>query len=242
MNNTFLNPFYLLEKWQSDGLDYIIANKPTAPNDKTSDYANVITEFLKDLMYSNTLFATNDKLTISGIITGVLNFISSNSWCKDCCNNTFQSPEELIEKISTLAGFTPISRVYSDQILKMPCTPTTLNLEDYIPVLSQLESTILTDTKLSQIEQLQILSTIAISKSALNYWLLQDASGGPWKTYMTPIPVTNQIRSFWLMNILGSIICSKITKGNLSGDYNPILGSTNLAGSLTAVTMYCFFK
>jgi hypothetical protein len=227
--NIKLNPFYLSGIWTTDGLDYVIANDPA--NSNIEDYATVINEYMISIMYNAAYVSVADQTNIARAIAGVVNYLSEDSWCKDCCDNTFKSYKQLKEKIESLGTFSPLQLQYINQIIGMPCNYSITPIGEFKSMLSQLETTVLVDNQLQEYEKQPILLLISISKHTLDYWINQAGSGS-WNTYMTPPPATDYIRPFWLMSILGGIVgCTMFKIG--SPEYDLSLSLGGVCGAIT---------
>jgi hypothetical protein len=103
--NIKTNPFYFASKWNEDCLDSVIATIPITPN--TVDVGLAISDFVSSKMYNIGNIAEVDKIQIYDIYCTTINYLTADSWCKDCCDNTFDSFKLIMTKIEGM-GFNPL--------------------------------------------------------------------------------------------------------------------------------------
>jgi hypothetical protein len=239
--NIKTNPFYLTNEFAIDGWDYIITNNPGGTDVKK--FIDVIIEYMNSILYNASMISKIDNMKVAEISVGVINTLTTDSWCKDCCDNTFNSYKNLKEKIELLGIYTPAQLTYINQIIAMPCNYNISNLNDFESILSQLETSILIDQQLSPMDKAPVLMVLQLSLAARYYWYNQAITSGLWVTpFMTPPPAIDYVRPLWLMSILGSIVSSRMVQTSLITDYNSSLAIQGVIGALTASTSYAVFK
>jgi hypothetical protein len=238
--NIKVNPFTVAGTWNNAGLDSVIAALPGTPTPE--DVVNKVAAYLSTKMYNASIYADIDIVSIQESVANLMNFISVNSWCNDCCDNTFESFSRLKVGIEQQGFYTLNQLAYINQFLAIPCNTKITAVSNLYPILSQLETNILLEVELSKEEKIPLLVLSAIAYKSLEYWEAQSI-GGPatWNPYMIPIPATNWIRPFWLYNMLGTIISMgmDIKDGGNSGS---ILTISGVSGGMTGAASYAIFK
>lgn len=205
-NNIKVNPFYPLEGLAVSGLNDIIGNIPVpSPGvPKVEVLAELITQYCTTVFFNAANVATIDQAQIYGLVTEILNNLSSDSWCADCCDNTFNSYKQMQAKIEAMGIFTEMEMTYINQIIGMPCNPQVLIDADEIErSLNTIQTSLLVENNISSMNKVSVLMLISASKSMSRYWI--NNVGGAWITYTNPTPV-DLIRPLWLASLLGSIV------------------------------------
>jgi hypothetical protein len=237
-SNIKFNPFDLVGTWNDAGLDYVIANAPSSPT--ILQLAEVIADFAVTKFYNASLSADLDKMLPIGLIADTINFMSANSWCADCCDNTFKSFDKIKAMINSVSGYEPIQTTYINQLLSMPCNPA-INVTDFSSAISQLETSVIIDNVMSIPQKNQLLEVIAISKYSLKYWIARTSGVTPWAPYLTPLPPADYIRPFWLAGLIGSIITTGGAINETPLNYTN-MSVYSLTGSLAGSSFYAIFK
>lgn len=193
-------------------------------------------------MYNASIYADIDLVSIQESVANLMNFISVNSWCNDCCDNTFESFSKLKAGIEQQGFYTLNQLAYINQYLAIPCNTKITLVSNLYPILSQLETNILLDIELSKEEKIPLLVLAAIAYKSLEYWEAQSI-GGPatWNPYMIPPPAISWIRPFWLYNMLGAIISMgmEIKEGTVIGS---IILVNGVSGGMAGSSSYAIFK
>lgn len=238
--NIKVNPFAVAGTWNNAGLDSVIAALPGTPSPE--DLVDKVAAYLSTKMYNASIYADIDIVSIQESVANLMNFISVNSWCNDCCDNTFESFSRLKVGIEQQGFYTLNQLVYINQFLAIPCNTKITAVSNLYPILSQLETNILLDIELSKEEKIPLLVLSAISYKGLEYWEAQSI-GGPatWNPYMIPIPATNWIRPFWLYNMLGAII-SMGMENIREGNFQENITLNGVLGGITGSSSFAIFK
>lgn len=238
--NIKVNPFAVAGTWNNAGLDSVILALPGSPSPE--DVVDKIANHISTKMYNASIYADIDIVSIQESIANLMNFISVNSWCNDCCDNTFESFSRLKLGIEQQGYYTANQLAYINQFLAIPCNTKITAVSNLYPILSQLETNILLDIELSKEEKIPLLVLASISTKSLEYWEAQSI-GGPatWNPYMIPPPAVNWIRPIWLYNMLGAIISMgmEIMEGGSVGGNLVISG---VSGGMAGAASYAVFK
>ena len=238
--NIKVNPFSQIGVWNGQGLDAVISVLPVTPSIEEVVKAN--SDYVASKMYNAAMFADIDGISIQENMSAVINFMTSNSWCQDCCDTTFDSFKKLKAGINTMSDFSTAQQSYINQFLSIPCNPQISLLSHISPILMQLQTSIIIDTSLADHEKnpLMVLSAIAIE--SILYWENQSTLGpATWNQYMVPAPASDWIRPFWLYNMLGSVIGMHFGMME-GGNTGTNLGITGLSGGMASVASYAIFK
>lgn len=236
-SNIKLNAFNLAGNWNNLGLTAVRAGVPVSPS--MQDIADEIVSYAMTVLYNAAMVSEADKIRSMEVVASTVNYLTADSWCVDCCDNTFSSYKVLKSKISTM-GYSPTQLTYINQIIGMPCNVAIIAASDFKVILKQLETSVLIDTTLPEWEKGPVLTILAIASYSLDYWIDQ-ADHGPWFDEMIPAPETAWIRPFWLSNILGAIVGTRIgiTMAESQTEDLVILG---MIGGITGAASYAFFK
>jgi hypothetical protein len=237
--NIKVNPFAQVGEWNSQDLDAMISVLPGLPT--IQDVLKAASDYVSSKMYNAAIYAAVDSISIQENMASVINYMTSNSWCQDCCDTTFDSLKKLKGGIDAMGGYTTAQKSYINQYLSVPCNPQ-LGLSDLVPILRQLQTSILIDMSISETEKSPLLVLSAISQQAIGYWDAQSV-GGPatWNPYMTPLSPSDWVRPFWLYNMLGAIIGMHFGMQN-GGSTGTNLSITGLSGGMVGVAGYAIFK
>ncbi len=242
--NIKLNPFDLVGTWNNNGLDFVGgAIPPVSPTifeiaEQTAIFSS------EQILFNPAQFAPIDLISSIGIAAHTINYATADSWCMDCCDNTFTSYEKIKSKINELGGFSSTQLMYINQIIGLPCNYK-IDISDLNVILEQIETSVLVDTNINRYDLPSILLILAISKSSLAYWEAAAANASnPWYGYMIPPPQTDHIRPFWLANILGALIAISGNIGETSPNStnNAGLSTLGLVGGIVNVSAYAVFK
>ena len=240
--NIKLNPFQLAGKWNTNGLDTVIAGLPGTPT--IQDISDETVDYILTVAYNASQVAESDRVAIANMVAAVINYLTEDSWCKDCCNNTFDSYKIVKTKIEELGGFTPKALSYIMQIIGMPCNYAILNPSDFIVIQKQLKTAILVDNTMAEMEKAIPLAVLAVSESALNYWIAQ-ASSGAWNGYMITYGAGSgsvaAIRPFWLANILGALVSTRVAPVTLPGTSDALLTLQTTTGAIANASAFAVF-
>jgi hypothetical protein len=242
--NIKLNPFNLVGTWNDEGLTAVateLAGTPSTIQELAEIIATWVTE---EVLYSSTQVAPIDKVYTIGMVAFTTNTLSTDSWCKDCCDNTFTSFDKMKKRINEMGGFSPAQLSYINQIIGMPCNYN-LEIEDFGKTIEQLETAVLTDTNMSQQESASVLLIIAVSKYALNYWITETANpSSVWVNFFTPLAPEEYIRPFWLSGVLGTIVVmmSRMGDPSMHESLNTNLSTSGLVGAISGAASYVVFK
>lgn len=238
--NIKVNPFAIAGTWNNDGLDSVIAALPGTPTPE--DVVEKVSAYLSTKMYNASIYADIDVVSIQESVAVLMNFISVNSWCNDCCENTFESFSKLKAGIESQGFYSMNQLAFINQFLAIPCNTKITVVSNLYPILSQLETNILLDIELTKEEKKPLLVLASIAYKSLEYWEAQ-ASGGPatWNPYMVPIPASDWIRPIWLYNMLGAIIA--ISQNGISnGDGSENMLLNGILGGISGSSSYVIFK
>jgi len=240
--NIKLNPFQLAGKWNTNGLDAVIAGLPGTPT--IQDISDETVDYILTVAYNASQVAESDRVAIANMVAAVINYLTEDSWCKDCCNNTFDSYKIVKTKIEELGGFTPKALSYIMQILGMPCNYSIVNPADFKVVLTQLRTSIIVDNSMAEIEKSIPLAVLAVSESSLNYWITQ-AGAGSWNGYMVTYGAGSgaaaAIRPFWLANILGALVSTRVAPVTLPGTSDALLTLQTTTGAIANASAFAVF-
>jgi hypothetical protein len=238
--NIKVNPFAIAGTWNNAGLNSVIAALPGSPTPE--DVIDKVSAYLSTKMYNAAIYADIDSVSIQESVANLMNFISVNSWCNDCCDNTFESFTRLKLGIENMGFYTLNQLSYINQFLAIPCNTKITVVANLYPILSQLETNIILDVELSKEEKIPLLVLAAIAYKSLEYWEAQS-TGGPttWNPYMVPIPAADWIRPFWLYNMLGAII-SMGMEIKESGTMGSNMVLSGVSGGMSGSASYAIFK
>jgi hypothetical protein len=206
--NIKLNPYFLAGKWNVGTLEMLISHFGTSPPTVNA----IATQMAPWINYTYLLPSTETsylkRAPIFDIVANTINDLTQNSWCKDCCNNTFSSYETVKAKIQEMDVFSPEQLNYINQMIAMPCNYNIVNIEHFEGILNQLETNILIDQELSQNDKNPLLLFLSISIANFKYWKIQTDNPvmSPWGPLFTPLAPGDYFRSFWLAGLLGTII------------------------------------
>lgn len=238
--NIKVNPFQVAGVWNNAGLNSVIAALPGSPTPE--DIIDKVSAYLSTKMYNAAIYADIDIVSIQESVANLMNFISVNSWCNDCCDNTFESFSRLKLGIENMGYYNLNQLAYINQFLAIPCNTKITVVANLYPILSQLETNILLDMELTKEEKTPLLVLAAIAYKGLEYWEAQS-TGGPttWNPYMVPPPTADWIRPFWLYNMLGAIISMgmELRDGGSNGSNMVLAG---VSGGMTSSGSYAIFK
>jgi len=191
--NIKLNPFNLVGKWNNEGLTWLGTELGGTPP-TIQILAEKISEWVTgEVLYNATQLAPIDEVFTIGVVAKTSNVLSADSWCKDCCDNTFNSYEKLKKRVNEVSGFSQTQLTYINQIIGMPCNYN-IDVHDFGKAIEQLETSVLTDTNISELEVLPVLMLLAVSRYSLEYWITECESGtSPWDAFFTPGPADDYI-------------------------------------------------
>jgi hypothetical protein len=238
--NIKVNPFAQIGVWNGQGLDAVISVLPTPPTIEEVIKAN--SDYVSSKMFNAAIYADIDGISIQENMSSVINFMTSNSWCQDCCDTTFDSFKKLKAGINTMTGFSTAQQSYINQFLGVPCNPQITVLGHISPILQQLQTSIIIDMSLSDQEKYPLMVLSAIAIEAIDYWENQSTLGpATWNQYMIPAPAIDWIRPFWLYNMLGTVIGMHFGMAD-GGGTGTNLSITGLSGGMVAVSGYAIFK
>lgn len=241
-NNIKLNPTFPQEKFVTDGFDDIIAGIPTpspgVPN--VEELAGLITDYCSTVGFNASVITELDKVSIFGLVADVINAMTADSWCTDCCDNTFDSYKQVSSEIQMLGIYTDNQLQYVNQILGMVCNPNVnVTISEIKQLLNTLQTSVLIDNNMSSIEKVAVLNLISISKAASEYWITNIS--GSWVAYAGGTPVA-QIRSFWMSTLIGSIMALNFISGNNINSIYAIQVIQGLVGALSGGASYAILR
>lgn len=243
--NVKLNPYNLTAKYGNFfALNSLISRYGGGPPSDVNDLGVNIADVLKLMLFNSSQFVKTDEFRMFNMTASTINDITSNSWCKDCCANTFESYNELKERINEMGIFTERQLLYMQQLIGMPCNYAISNINDFLAIISQLEVNILIEKSVSLNDKNPLLLFSAISKYSLDYWITNTGGSSPWLTYLTPGSPIDYIRPLWLASILGSIM---VVENEISKDLDITLNVgtdiilPGIIGSMTSSASYAFF-
>lgn len=244
--NIKLNPYFIIEKWNEMVLDDTISQYPSSAPD-ISTFSAYISSFIEDDIISGTdLKAPIKHGHLMKYVSYAINTISSDSWCKDCCDQTFQSYDHIKQKIWDMHIFTNEQLMYINQIIGMPCNPSITNVDDFIPILSQLETAVILDKSMTRNDKNPILLLIEVSKYSRSYWTAQVTNiSSPWNVYFTPLTPAEYLRPLWLSGIFGAILLlEKAISDAIDIDTGDCLNISEIAlvGASVTSASYIFYK
>lgn len=242
--NIKLNPFNLVGTWNDEGLTWLGTELDGSPC-TIQELAELIAQWVtNEVLFNPAQVAPIDQIYTIGIVAHTTNALSTDSWCKDCCDNTFSSFEKMKRKINEMGGFSQTQLTYINQIIGMPCNYN-LDVSDFGPAIEQLETAILTDTNLSELESAPILLILTVSKYSLQYWITEAANpSSVWIDFFAPLTPEEYVRPFWLAGILGSIVAIMRSANDPSyfSNLNTTLATTGLVGAISGTASYVVFK
>jgi len=241
-NNIKLNPTFPQEKFITDGFNAIIAAIPTpspgVPN--VEDLAGLVTDYCSTIAFNASVITELDQVSIYGLVADVINSMTADSWCADCCDNTFDSYKHMTTEIQMLGIYTDNQLQYVNQILGMVCNPNVnVTISEITQLLNTLQTSVLVDNNMSAIEKVAVLNLISISKAASKYWISNIS--GSWVAYAGAIPV-DQIRSFWISTLLGSILSLNYVSNNNINSIYAIQVIQGLVGALSGGASYAILR
>jgi hypothetical protein len=245
--NIKLNPYFLSGKWNTEILDMLISAYGATPP-STNQIANSIATYVNyTYLYNASETCYLKRIPNYDIAAFSINELTNDSWCKDCCDNTFRAYEEMKNRINDMGIFSPEQLNYINQMLAMPCNYNITNTDHFEPMLNQLETTILIDKDLSQNDKNPVLLFLSISLYNYRYWKIQTDNPGSssWNPLFTPLAASEYLRPFWLAGLLGAIVCveREINKAitTLSDDCVNI-SVLGFIGASAASTAYAYYK
>lgn len=241
-NNIKVNPFYPLEGLAVSGLNDIIGNIPVpSPGvPKVEELAELITQYCTTVFFNAANVATIDQAQIYGLVTEILNNLSSDSWCADCCDNTFNSYKQMQAKIEVMGIFTEMEMPYVNQIIGMPCNPQIIiDVDEIERLLNSIQTSLLVENSLSPMSKVNILMLISVSKSMSRYWI--NNVGGAWVNYTNPTPA-DLIRPLWLASLLGSIVSLNYLVSSGTSSIYTVQTIQGLVGTLAGSTSYAILR
>lgn len=210
--NIKLNPYFLAGKWNNEILDMLISNFGTTPPTVNAIATQMATWINYTYLFPGSETSYLKRIPTYEIVANTINNVTQNSWCKDCCNNTFKSYETVKKKIQEMDVFSPEQLNYINQMLGMPCNYNIVDSSHFEGILNQLETNILIDKDLSQNDKNPLLLFLSISIANFKYWKTQTDNPGisPWGPLFTPLTPGDYLRSFWLAGLLGAIIAVEL--------------------------------
>lgn len=238
--NIKVNPFSIAGNWNNAGLDSVIATLPGSPTPE--DVIDKVSAYLSTKMYNAAIYADIDSVSIQESVANLMNFISVNSWCNDCCDNTFESFSKLKSGIEIQGYYSLNQLAYINQFLAIPCNTKITIIANLYPILSQLETNIILDIEMTREEKIPLLILASIAFKSLEYWEAQSIAGPTsWNPYMIPPPAIDWIRPIWLYNMMGAIISMGLEiKEKGSNGTNMVLAG--VSGGMTGSSSYIIFK
>lgn len=241
-SNIKINSFYPCAEWNSQGLNSIIAAIGAGPV-TIEEISDAVYSYVQTVIYTAAYVNPIDAMPIISLISNNVNYLTNNTWCDECCNDTFVSYDKVSNAINGLNYFSQGQLGYINQILGMPCNPKITNVLDLIPALDSLETSLIVDRNLTESEKLPVLLLLSIGRSSLDYWATEVGNpGSAWLPYFTPLAPALYLRPFWLANMIGVITSQYNGNSVLMTNSVQDIAIKGLVGGLTNVTAYAVFK
>jgi hypothetical protein len=248
VSNIKLNPYFLPAAWVESILDEVVAEfgAPASANP-----AGIFERTLYLCNYFQTSYlgsqAEMHLFPLEEIASIAVNHLTQDSWCKDCCNQTFNSYDLMKTKIADMGIFNSYQLNYINQLIGMPCNIGITNIDSYLSILSQLETSLIVDKDLTDNDKKPILLFVALSIALFKYWKIQTDSPGSsnWGPVMTPLDPEDYLRSFWLAGLLGAIVCveHEIIKSIRDLSSNCVnLTAIGVVGASIASMSYAYYR